>query len=64
MQHGGWHSLKTTFITEALNAGVPIEMLRKIVGNNAVDVVRAHYYQPDKAALTAELTRALGTWGA
>lgn len=59
----GWHSLKTTFITEALNNGMPEEMLRKIVGNSTLDVVRRHYYQPDKARMAAEMQRALGEFG-
>lgn len=60
----GWHSLKTTFITEALNNGMPVPMLRKIVGNSTVDVVMKHYYQPDKARMAEEMRRALGAWGA
>lgn len=59
----GWHSLKTTFITEALNHGMPMEMLRKIVGNSTVNVVLKHYYQPGKAAMAAEMQRALGEFG-
>lgn len=59
----GWHSLKTTFITEALNNGMPVAMLRKIVGNSTVDVVMKHYYQPDKARLAEEMKRAMGDWG-
>lgn len=59
----GWHSLKTTFVTEALNNGFPIELLRKVVGNSAVDVVRDHYYQPDAARIKAEMEKAMGGWG-
>jgi integrase len=60
----GWHSLKTTFITEALNNGMPMEILRKIVGNSTLEVVREHYYQPDKARLAEEMRRAMGEFGA
>lgn len=60
----GWHSLKTTFITEALNNGMPVPMLRKIVGNSTVDVVLRHYYQPDKARMAEEMRKALGAFGA
>jgi len=59
----GWHSLKTTFVTEALNNGFPIELLRKVVGNSAVDVVRDHYYQPDAERIKAEMEKAMGGWG-
>lgn len=59
----GWHSLKTTFVTEALNHGFPIELLRKVVGNSAVDVVRDHYYQPDAEKIKVEFQKAMGEWG-
>lgn len=59
----GWHSLKTSFVTAALNGGIPMEQLRVIVGNNAVDVVRDHYYRPDADAIKAGLEKALAGWG-
>ena len=58
----GWHSLKTTFVTEALNNGMPMELLRKVVGNSAVEVVREHYYQPDRKRIEEELRRAMGAF--
>lgn len=49
-QHG-FHVFKTTFITLSLNCGIPIEMVRKIVGNSAVDAARESYYRPSKEAI-------------
>lgn len=44
----GPHALKTTFVTLALDAGIPIEMLQKIVGNKAVEIVMQNYYKPSR----------------
>lgn len=49
-QHG-FHVFKTTFITLALNSGIPVEMVRKVVGNSALEVVLDTYYQPAKQAI-------------
>lgn len=59
----GWHGLKTTFVTMALNGGMPIEMLRKIVGNSTLEIVRRNYYQPEKEKMAEELSKALGQFG-
>lgn len=34
----GWHSFRTTFITLALSAGMPIELVRRVTGHTTVDV--------------------------
>lgn len=47
----GYHRFKTTFVSLALDAGVPVEMLRKIVGNTVVQTLLDHYYHPDKDAI-------------
>lgn len=47
----GFHRFKTTFVSLALNAGVPIAMLRKIVGNTVVEIVLEIYYQPSRDAI-------------
>lgn len=51
----GFHRFKTTFVSLALNAGVPIAMLRKIVGNTVVEVVLENYYQPSRDAIKESL---------
>lgn len=44
----GFHRFKTTFVSLALDGGVEMEMLRKIVGNKTVSVIRDSYYQPQR----------------
>lgn len=55
----GFHRFKTTFVSLALDAGVPVEMLRKIVGNVAVQTMLKHYYHPDKDAIREALENRL-----
>ena len=55
----GWHAFKATFITMALNAGVPVELLKKAVGNKAVEVVLENYYAPSREHLSRILSNAL-----
>jgi integrase len=42
-----FHSLRTTWITEKLAAGVPIEAVRRTSGHRTTDVVTEHYFRPD-----------------
>ena len=44
----GWHSFRTTFITLALSAGMPMELVRKITGHQSVDIVLKHYFKPGR----------------
>lgn len=55
----GFHALKTSFVTLALNAGISMEIVRKVVGNTVVEVVREHYFRPDKESLKAEFNAKL-----
>ncbi|NCB06016.1 MAG: hypothetical protein EOM69_10940 [Clostridia bacterium] len=50
-----WHSLRTTWVTLALAAGVPIELCKLVTGHQTVDVVLRHYFQPQAAHLRAVL---------
>ncbi len=43
-----FHSLRTTWITEALSRGVPIETVKLISGHKTVEVVTTHYFHPDR----------------
>ena len=47
----GYHRFKTSFVTLALNAGIPMEMLQKVVGNTVVDVVMKTYYRPSTESI-------------
>ncbi len=44
----GWHSFRTTFITLALSAGMPMELVRRVTGHTTVEVVLKHYFRPDR----------------
>ena len=50
----GFHALKTSFVTLSLNAGISMEIVRKVVGNTVVEVVRKHYFRPSKENVKAE----------
>jgi integrase len=52
----GSHAFRTTFITLALSAGVPIEIVRRITGHHTVEVVRQNYFAPDSEAIRSALT--------
>ena len=45
-----FHSLRTSWITAALAAGVPIEITKKVTGHKTVDVVQKHYFRPGREA--------------
>jgi integrase len=43
-----WHALRATFVTLALSAGVPVELVRRVTGHATVEVVLKHYFRPDR----------------
>jgi integrase len=54
-----FHSLRTTWITEALSRGVPIETVKLISGHRTVEVVTTHYFRPGQEQVRAALEGAL-----
>lgn len=54
-----WHALRATFVTLALSAGVPIELVKRITGHATVDVVLTHYFRPGRAEFRSALVQAL-----
>ncbi len=46
----GFHALRTTWITKALTAGVPVELVRRVSGHSGVEVVMKHYFHPNRDA--------------
>ena len=44
----GWHSFRHGFVILALNAGVPVEDVRRIVGHGDVETTLDNYYSPEK----------------
>lgn len=55
----GWHSFKTTWVTLALSAGVPREIVMAVTGNQAVEVVLKHYFRPDRETMRATLVNVM-----
>jgi hypothetical protein len=54
-----WHALRTTFVTPALSAGVPMELVRRVTGHATVEVVLKHYFRPDREQFKAVLAAAM-----
>ena len=44
----GFHSLRSTFVTLALTAGVPVELVRAVTGHTLTETVLAHYFHPNE----------------
>ena len=45
----GWHSFRHSFVILALNAGVPVENVRKITGHGETETTINFYFNPSKA---------------
>ena len=56
-----FHSLRVTWVTLALNHGVPVELVRKVTGHQTVSVVLEHYHQPSTDDLRHALEHRLPT---
>lgn len=52
----GWHSLRASFVVIAVERGVPVEDIGKIVGHASAQMTLDHYYRPT-AKHTAERVR-------
>lgn len=57
----GWHSFRTTWITLALSAGVPMELVRRVTGHASADVVLKHYFRPGREQFRVALQSAMPT---
>lgn len=55
-----FHSLRTTWITQALSAGVPMELVRRVTGHAGVDVVLKHYFRPGRDEFRAIVAGKMG----
>jgi integrase len=53
------HSFRTTWITLALTAGVPLDIVRRVTGHRTADVVLEHYFQPGREDFKRTLERAM-----
>lgn len=51
----GWHSLRGTWATLALSAGIPIETVAKVTGHGTAKTIEKFYYNPRREHLRAVL---------
>jgi integrase len=51
-----WHALRATWVTLALSAGVPMELVRRVTGHATVDIVLRYYFHPDREDFKAVLS--------
>ena len=56
-----FHSFRVTWITLALAAGVPLELVQRVTGHRTVEVVMKHYFRPGREDFRAAILRAMPT---
>jgi len=54
-----FHSFRVTWVTLALSAGVPLELVQKVTGHKTTEVVFKHYFQPGEDAFKDRLVQAM-----
>lgn len=54
-----FHSFRVTWVTLALTAGVPLEIVQRVTGHQTTDIVLKHYFQPGREAFRATLQNAM-----
>lgn len=54
-----FHSFRVTWITLALSAGVPLEIVRRVTGHKTTDVVLKHYFRPGREEFRKTITSAM-----
>ncbi len=52
-----FHSFRVTWITLALAAGVPLELVQRVTGHRTVEVVMKHYFRPGREDFRAAIAR-------
>ena len=54
-----FHSFRVTWVTLALTAGVPMELVTKVTGPKTMDIVLKHYFQPGREEFRRALQSAM-----
>jgi integrase len=54
-----FHSFRVTWVTLALTAGVPLELVQKVTGHRTTDIVLKHYFQPGQEDFRRTLQAAM-----
>ena len=54
-----FHSFRVTWVTLALTAGVPLELVQKVTGHKTAEIVLKHYFQPGREDFRKALNAAM-----
>jgi hypothetical protein len=54
-----FHSFRVTWVTLALTAGVPLELVQKVTGHKTTDIVLKHYFHPGRKDFRRALQSAM-----
>jgi len=54
-----FHSFRVTWITLALAAGVPLELVQRVTGHRTVEVVMKHYFRPGREDFREAIFKAM-----
>jgi len=54
-----FHSFRVTWVTLALSAGVPLEIVQKVTGHRMAGIVMKHYFQPGREEFRRTLAEKL-----
>ena len=54
-----FHSFRVTWVTLALTAGVPLELVQKVTGHKTAEIVLKHYFQPRREEFRRTLQMAM-----
>ena len=59
-----FHSFRVTWVTVALTAGVPLEIVQKVTGHRTTAIVLKHYFQPGRGSFGARSPESCRRWWA
>jgi integrase len=54
-----FHSFRVTWITLAVAAGAPVELVQRVTGHRRVEVVMKHYFRPGREDFRQAIMRAM-----
>jgi hypothetical protein len=54
-----FHGFRVTWITLALAAGVPLELVQRVTGHRTAEVVMKHYFKPGREDFRAAIFKAM-----
>ena len=54
-----FHSLRTSFVTLALSAGIGVDILKALTGHATVEIVMRHYFKPKGSDFADQLAKAM-----